>query len=101
VPSPIVQSFDVTIKLFGGIVLDEARSRRGLHAFVGNRTATRWRKLGHAGLAVKRAGFLIGEPGCLVNEKPRGSNFRGHVRELELNGRNSLICFAELFALLA
>ncbi len=91
----------VAVKLFGGIVLDEAVAAVDLYALVGDADGDfAGEELGHAGFAGEADVFLIGEPGGLIDEQPRGFDFSGHVRELELDGLKFADGLAELLALL-
>src|SRR5271166_1835309 len=92
---------DVTIILFGGIVLDESVPAVNLHAFVGDADGHfAGEELGHAGFAGEADIFLVGEPCGLIDEQAGGFDFRGHIGELELDGLELADGLAELFALL-
>src|SRR5580704_12692909 len=92
---------DVTVKLFGRVILDKAVAAVDLHAFVGDAYShLAGEELGHAGFAGETHVFLIGEPGGLVNKQARGFYLGGHIRKLELDSLEFADGFAELLALL-
>ena len=92
---------DVAIKLFGGIVFDEAVAAVDLDALVGDADSDfAGEEFGHAGFAGEAHIFLIGEPGGLIDEQTSGFDLRGHVGEFELDGLKIGDGFAELLALL-
>src|SRR5882762_7504230 len=92
---------DVAIKLFGGVIFDEAVTAVNLHAFVGDADGDfAGKKLGHAGFAREARIVLISKPRGMINEQPRRFHLRGHIRQLELNSLEFADSLAELLALL-
>ena len=92
--------FYVTVKLFCGIVLDEAVAAVNLHAFVGDADGhLTGKQLGHAGFAGEADISPVGQPCGLVNQQARGLDLHGHVREFELDGLKLADGLAELLAL--
>src|SRR5438477_279668 len=90
----------VAVKLFRGIVLDEAIPAVNLHALIGDANGHfAGERLGHAGFPREADVFLVGEPRSLIDEQARGLDFGGHVGELELDGLKFADGLAELFAL--
>src|ERR1700747_3122337 len=91
----------VAIKLFRGIILDEAVAAVNLYALVGDADGDfAGKKFGHAGFAGEADVVLVSEPCGLVDKQASGFDLSGHIGEFKLDGLKFADGLAELLALL-